>query len=218
MADRHEPDRTPSPDQWQATPDTWQLAAGAYRQDTEWRTALAGIGVRHVRTFQRMRLEHGLAVSPPEPPAGVTVHAVRDESDLRMAHRINEEAFADHWGGEPPRTFEAWLRFQRAFSGFDMGRWTIARLDGDPVAFLAGSSSRDEKGIGYVPLLGVLRSARGRGIARFLLLREFMRSASRGLPTTELTVDSRSPTGADRLYRSVGMTPTVTMDAYLRPI
>lgn len=213
-----EPDRSVPSDPWEASPQTWQLVAGAYRDDGEWRAAIAEMGLRHVRTFERLRLVHGLTVTWPDPPPAVTVHDVRDETDLRIAHRLNEETFSDHWGGEPPRPFPAWRDYQDSFGGFDPSRWSIASLAGEPVGFIAGSSSRDDRGIGYVPLLGVVRSARGRGIARFLLLREFARSAARGLATTELSVDSSSLTGADRLYRSVGMSPTLVIDSFLRPL
>lgn len=205
-------------DPWQASPRVWQLVAGAYRQDRVWSEQLQSLGLRRVRTFQRMRLEHGLAVPEPTAPAGVEVHDAVDVSDLRDAWSVHQRAFADHWGGEAQRDFAAWVEYQRAFAGFDPTLWSVAVLDDEPVGLCAASDSRLEDGIGYVPLLGIVREARGRGIARFLLRREFARSARRGLPITELTVDSESLTGADRLYRSVGMAPTLIIDSWLRPI
>ena len=55
-------------DPWQASPRVWQLVAGAYRQDRVWSEQLQSLGLRQVRTFQRMRLEHGLAVPEPTRP------------------------------------------------------------------------------------------------------------------------------------------------------
>lgn len=209
----------PGSDPWRASPQIWQMAAGAYRQDEVWSRQLERLGMVRVRTFQRMRLDHGLTPpSPPSPPAGVTVREARHESDLRDAWSVHQRAFADHWGGEPERDFDTWLEYQRSFAGFDPRLWSIAHLDGTAVALCAGSDARAEDGIGYVPLLGVLSEARGRGIARHLLQREFLRSARRGYAVTELTVDSQSLTGADRLYRSVGMAPTLVIDSWLRPI
>ncbi|MFN8126231.1 MAG: GNAT family N-acetyltransferase [Candidatus Nanopelagicales bacterium] len=208
----------PEADPWQASPATWQLAGGAYRQDEVWAEALASLGLRQVRTFQRMSLVHGTEVPLPPAPDGVTARQIADEDDLRVAHRIHQQAFADHWGGEPERTFADWLTDQRAQPGFDPALWSIAELRGTAVGLCVGSDARRELGVAYVPLLGVVREARGRGIARYLLRREFHRSALRGYGETQLTVDSESLTGADRLYRSVGMAPTVTIDAWLAPI
>ncbi len=205
-------------DPWQASPQTWQLAAGSYGQDRAWADQLQRLGLKRVRTFQRMRLDHGLTVAEPDAPVGVSIRIAETEAELCDAWWVHQRAFADHWGGEPERDFDQWLEYQRSFAGFDPRLWSVACLDDEPVGLCAGSDSRAAEGIGYVPLLGVLGRARGRGIARYLLRREFGRSAARGLGATELTVDSQSLTGADRLYRSVGMEPTLVVDSWLRPI
>ena len=46
---------------------------------------------------------------------------------------------------------------------------------------------------------------RGKGIGRALLLRTFAEFYSRGVHRVTLGVDAESPTGATRLYESVGM-------------
>ena len=47
--------------------------------------------------------------------------------------------------------------------------------------------------------------ARGRGIGRALLLHTFAQFRSRGMSRVGLGVDATSPTGANKLYESVGM-------------
>jgi GNAT superfamily N-acetyltransferase len=196
----------------------WQVVAGAYRQDVIWAAALQSHGLTRVRTFERLRLAHGDAIPVPTPPAGVTVHSVAAESDLRTFHRLHLSAFADHWGGEPERPFDEWLAWQRSHAGVREDLWRIAVADGEPVGICSGSDVRADFGVAYIPLLGVVRSARGRGIAKYLLYDQFALSAARGFPATELTVDATSQTGADQLYRSVGMRSYRVMDIWSRSL
>ncbi|MEO8107210.1 MAG: GNAT family N-acetyltransferase, partial [Actinomycetes bacterium] len=62
------------------------------------------------------------------------------------------------------------------------------------------------QGAGYVPLIGVKKHLRGRGIARALLLTAFSEYQQRGCTGVQLGVDTGNATGAIRLYESVGMT------------
>ena len=196
----------------------WQLAAGAYREDAVWAAALAALGLARVRTFERLRIEHGLSVAVEQPPPGVVVTDAAGEEGLRSFHRLHQTAFADHWGGEPERPFDEWLRWRQSQAGYRSDLWRVAELGGEPVGFCCGSDIRSDFGVAYIPLLGVVRGARGRGIARYLLHDQFALSAERGFSATELTVDSASRTGADRLYRSVGMRPYRIMDVWRCPL
>lgn len=218
-ADPDHPWKAPAP-QTAAAADSsvWQVVAGAYRQDLIWAAALQAHGLTRVRTFERLRLTHGVDVTVPAPPTGVTVHGVAAESDLRTFHRLHLSAFADHWGGEPERSFDDWLAWQRSHAGLREDLWRIAVADGEPVGICSGSDVRADFGVAYIPLLGVVRSARGRGIAKHLLYDQFALSAARGFPATELTVDATSQTGADQLYRSVGMRSYRVMDIWSRPL
>ena len=63
----------------------------------------------------------------------------------------------------------------------------------------------DRNGGGYVGALGVRRAWRGRGLGRALLHRTFGEFHSRGVRRVTLGVDAESPTGATKLYASVGM-------------
>ena len=75
-----------------------------------------------------------------------------------------------------------------------------------PAGALVGTVS--EGGAGpdgsYVAYLGVLESARGRGVATGLLRTIIADAASRGRDRVGLEVDADSPTGADGLYTSMG--------------
>ena len=100
--------------------------------------------------------------------------------------------------------------------GCDPTQWWIAEADGEPLGYLVGERRdlADEQG-GYVRQVGVLPQARGRGIARHLLHVAFAEHARRGWAWTQLGVDADNHTGATALYRSVGMAPVETVDAFV---
>ena len=61
------------------------------------------------------------------------------------------------------------------------------------------------RGGGFVDWLGVRPQWRRRGLGRALLLHAFRELHERGAGRVGLGVDSQNPTGATRLYESVGM-------------
>jgi ribosomal protein S18 acetylase RimI-like enzyme len=56
-----------------------------------------------------------------------------------------------------------------------------------------------------VAAIGVRRPWRGRGLGRALLLHTFAEFQRRGVNRISLGVDTQNPTGATKLYESVGM-------------
>jgi ribosomal protein S18 acetylase RimI-like enzyme len=56
-----------------------------------------------------------------------------------------------------------------------------------------------------VAAIGVRRPWRGRGLGRALLLHTFGEFHRRGVNRISLGVDTENPTGATKLYESVGM-------------
>jgi mycothiol synthase len=153
-------------------------------------------GYREVRRFWDMAIE--LSEEPPR--TAVAIEVFREE-DARAFHAALEEAFEDHW--EPhPESFEDWWARQQQRSNFDPSLWFLVR-DGTEVAAIARNESRVSGG--YVGALGVRRPWRGRGYGRALLLHSFGEFRRRGMTRVTLGVDAANPTGATRLYESVGM-------------
>ena len=62
--------------------------------------------------------------------------------------------------------------------------------------------------------LGVRRPWRGRGVGRALLLHTFGEFHRRGVDRVSLGVDAENPTGATRLYESVGMNTVLEQSVY----
>jgi len=166
-------------------------------------------GATLIRHFWRMRIDlDGGPVAVPSPPDGVTVRLVRDDdADLREVFRVVDTSFQDHFGNDGSRTYEQWLTSLRKRSNLDFSLWWFAELDGVPVAALLGwrLPDHEQEWTGHVGTLGTLREARGRGIGSQLLRTAFAEFAARGLHKATLGVDAANPTGAVRLYESVGM-------------
>ena len=171
-------------------------------------------GYEFVRRFWRMDLSLEDDPPAPEPIEGVTIRPFQKGIDERLAHEINERAFASHWGFTP-RTYE-----QAAVSRWD-AEWfradisLVAEADGSMVALCINGVRFDD---GYVEDLGVLEEYRGRGIGEALLRKSFQIFKGLGLERASLNVDSDNVTGAMRLYERVGMKTGTCYDIYERTL
>ncbi len=173
-------------------------------EDDAVRRALYGRhGFRYVRTF--LRLEVDLAEAPAAAvwPAGIAARRFRRHRDEAAVHAAGEEAFQDHWRPDS-MDLDEWLAFRFERPDLDLDLWWVA-WDGESVA---GSLLAFESPLGgYVDSLFVRRPWRAHGLGRALLREAFAELRRRGLPRAYLGVDSENPTGAMRLYESVGMRP-----------
>jgi ribosomal protein S18 acetylase RimI-like enzyme len=189
---------------------------GTYRDDTLMREAASDAGFRPSTVFHRMRVDHETVPDPVAPP-GVTLRTgPGDEQFRRTAHAVLNESFAGHYGWSA-KSFEDWQRTLEQDSTFDWPMLTVAELDGAPAGILVVTDQfvADEK-CGYVADLGVLSSARGRGIAKYLLRIAFRNDAAAGRVGTLLHVDTNNTTPALGLYESVGMRPVLVIDVWRR--
>ena len=87
---------------------------------------------------------------------------------------------------------------------------------GDAVAGSRCAGGR-ATGIGYVDLLAVQKSERGRGLGTALLLTAFAAFAQAGLREARLEVASDNP-GAFRIYERAGMTPGDRVEVFEKPV
>ncbi len=198
-----------------------QLDTGAFVDDERQQRWLARAGLRKVRTWWQMSrpvpAQEGEPGAFPVPRDGVLIRQVGpgpdgmpDLNDLRSVHDVLEAAFADHFNSYE-ETFDEFCARLRADPGHRWDHWWLAEVvDGatpGPAGALVGEVSLGGKGRldgSYVAYMGVLESARGRGIAKSLLHTVIADAARRGRDRVGLEVDADSPTGADGLYRSMG--------------
>lgn len=191
-----------------------QVDQGCYRDDTAFAAVLRAAGFAAATSFHRLRRPLDGPVDVPLPD-GVEIERADDLTDavLRRAHALHMSSFDGHFGFVP-RPYDEWLAAHEARE-VGTGPFWFARADGRDVGFLTETDAfvADERS-GYVQHLGVERDARGRGIARTLLLSSFAHMRERGRVAALLSVDTGNATGAMRLYASVGMEPVVVIDAW----
>jgi GNAT superfamily N-acetyltransferase len=200
-----------------------QIDTGAFADDDRQHRFLEGAGFTKVRTWWQMSrpVTSDEATLVPDPVAwerkGVRFRLVGreddgmpDESCLRAVHDVLEGAFTDHFNSAE-ETFDEFIHRLREDPGHRWDHWWLAELLDDPeapepVGALVGTVSEGGEGPdgSYVSYLGVLESARGRGVATGLLRTIIADAAARGRDRVGLEVDADSPTGAEGLYTSMG--------------
>lgn len=147
----------------------------------------------------------------PELPAGLRIRPCATDADRESAHRLYQAAFAEHFDFQP-RSYEQWLH------DIDAGTldWSLVWIVSDPELGDAGFlvARNDREAMGWIPHLGVLRDARGRGLGGLLLRHAFAAFAGRGRDTVGLGVDTANVTGAPELYGRNGMTLHYAVDTW----
>jgi len=209
---------SPPADPYDLTPDIWQVVCASFAADRAYAEVLSSLGFRPIRRFWRMLLDLA-SVSPTEPPApaGVSRRVASGDQDRRVLHALFTASFAEHFGTHE-RAFDEWIASVEALPGTDPDRWWIATLDGRDVGLCILDDSKAEFGEGYVRTLGVIESARGRGIGRWLLECAAADAVARGRTGLALAVDGENTTGATALYESVGFATRQVIDLWCCPI
>jgi mycothiol synthase len=139
-------------------------------------------------------------------PEGVEVRPVV-EADHRRIWDADDEAFQDHWGAKQ-RTEEDFVRW---FTGpnTDTDLFRVA-WDGDEVAGsvwnVIWTEENESIGIkrGWLEHISVRRPWRKRGLATALIADSLRMFRDMGMEEGALGVDSENPSGALRLYESLG--------------
>ena len=139
-------------------------------------------------------------------PAGLDVRPVAPEH-YRAVWDAKEEARQDHWGYGPTTDsdFERWMEMRT----FAPHLWKVA-WDGGQVAGMVLNRLDEEKNAryhrqrGYNEYVFVRRPWRRRGLARSLLVQSIEMFKAMGMEETALGVDTQNPSGALKLYESVG--------------
>ena len=175
---------------------TWTTAA-----DSAAAALFEGRGYHEARRFYDMAIELDGPVTEPALPDGLVLEPFREE-DARAFHHALDEAFEDHWEHHS-RPFEDWWAVRQSVHDYTPELWFVVR-DGDEIAATI-INDPERNGGGYVGALGVRRGWRGRGLAKALLHHSFAEFLRRGQTRVTLGVDADSPTGATKLYESVGM-------------
>jgi mycothiol synthase len=190
----------------------------AYRQDERTNGWLRERSYQVATTFTRMRIDLTGPVAAHELPADVVVRrSDADPRDMLIAHDLHESSFVEHYGFVP-RTLE---KFREGFEEHGPG-WSslwLAEIGGRPSGLLIGTQQFvEEENAGYVRIVGVPPDARGRGLAKALLLTYFAAAYDDGRSAVLLHVDEANVTNALALYEAVGMRPVLQIDAWAKQV
>ncbi|MEP1123214.1 MAG: GNAT family N-acetyltransferase [Ilumatobacter sp.] len=156
-------------------------------------------------------LDDVAAMPAPAAVDGITIVPWPDGRDEEIRREKND-AFMDHWGSTPS-SVEDWHAQVHGF-GARPDLSFVALDDEDRVVAHALNHryEADDELLGrseaWIDSLGTLEAWRGRGVASALIVRSLQAFAEAGLTHAALAVDSENPTGASRLYRSLGFGPS----------
>lgn len=182
----------------------------AYEQIADLQRLVSRLGFVPVRWFEELLLALE-ALPPASSPSGVTIIPWPDDRDEELRH-VKNASFADHWGSIPISA-EDWGSGVNGFgSRLDL---SFAATDSATGALIGHCLNKhypaDEELLGrrdgWIDNLGTLREWRGRGIASSLIAHSLNAFAEAGFSHASIGVDTDSPTGASRLYRSFGFEP-----------
>lgn len=181
---------------------------------------LEAAGFAPTRRFHELRRDLSHPLAAPAPPDGITIRRWDDRWSEPTRH-AHIEAFADHWGSDPPDE-EAW-RHHFVGPNFRADLSLVALGDDEVVGYLLADvweQDWDVKGYreAWIGTLGTRRPWRGRGVASALVLACMQRMRVAGMEFAAIGVDSESLTGADRLYAQLGFELQRVLVRYSLPV
>lgn len=170
----------------------------------------ARAGLRPVRYWVDMQVVFDDAQERqplPALPDGLVLRAATAD-DVEGMRQAKNDAFRDHWGSQPmlAADWHGYLTAEK--SRLDLSRVVVDEqgavlaftvVESDPGAFAARGRS-----FAYLHWVGVVRRARGRGLAPLVLAATLDAVRDAGLSAAVLDVDSENPSGAVGLYERLG--------------
>ncbi len=172
------------------------------------------------RYFYRMACPLDGPLAEPQLPDGFTLAA--GSLDAEAWAQLFNQSFIDHWNHKPTTAEE--IAHHRSDPTYRADLDLVAYApDGTPAAFCWGSikeaeNQRSGRNDGQIGLLGTRRGFRKIGLGRAMLLTGMRALKAAGANTATLGVDASSPTGATRLYESVGFQVALTRNLYGRDV
>jgi ribosomal protein S18 acetylase RimI-like enzyme len=164
-------------------------------------------------------IKRGVDDVPDAPtPPGIEIRAAAGP-EIRTILAAEDEAFRDHPGhrdwteGDTANVLES--------PYYDPGLWRVAWAGEDVAGVVETWVYRDENerlgySRGWLNRVSVRRPWRKRGLARALIAASFEALRERGIADACLGVDAHNPSGALRLYESMGFEQMLSGRMYVR--
>ena len=177
-------------------------------------------GFEKVRHFFEMTRDLNQPIPDVVVPDGLEIRPIRID-ELRKLWRADVEAFKDHWGGfeDTEESYQRWI----SRPDLDTSLWVVL-FDGEKVAGASinavSKEENEQLGVNRAWLHSVFttREYRRRGVAHAAVTASLKLLKERGYDTGILGVDATNPTGAVRVYESVGFTIAERSTAWRKPM
>jgi mycothiol synthase len=197
-----------------------QLRSGSLTPDRA--ALLEQQGFAIARYFHRMVRPLDMPIPEPQFPEGFALSHLRSEDEAEAWVASFNQSFIDHYNHHDMTVEERkhWMHEEH----YQAERDLIARApDGTIAAFCWCSVNPDDnartgRNEGWIAILGTRRGFRRIGLGRAMLLAGLQRLKADGMGTAKLGVDADSPTGATRLYESVGFQVLRTITSYTKDL
>jgi mycothiol synthase len=187
-----------------------------------------GIGVLEAHGFEPVRywfkMERPLdePIAEPHFPEGYTLRHLQGEEDVAPWVDCFNQSFIDHWNHHPVtiESHKHWLTDPKYRSELDLRAVTP---DGTVAALCfciidPKDNLRNNRSHGWIAELGTRRGHRKIGLGTAMLLAGMKKLKAEGMQKAMLGVDAENPSGALRLYESVGFRTVMTSVTYSKEL
>lgn len=193
-----------------------KLLAGAGAEQAERITFLERCGFRIERYFLTMVRSLSEPIPEPQLPDGFTLRPIQGEPDAQAWVELCNDTFIDHWNYHPD-TIEA-FKHKLKHPDFRPDLSVVAIAPDGTWAAFCDCYIPKQGNQGWINLLGTRRGYRKQGLARSMLQAVMQQLKVEGVETAMLYVDAENPSGARRLYESVGFQTTHSQIAYVKDV
>ena len=198
------------------------LSSSTREEDTERRTLLERHGLVANRFFFRMQRLLDQPIPEPLLPTGVTLTHTAGMADAERWVAAYNQSFIDHWNFHMATVerHQHWLTDPKYRTDLDL----VAVTEDNTIAAFCfcfvdpDDNARNNRSEGWINLLGTRRGFRQMGLGRAMLLAGMRALKQAGMAVAKLGVDAENPTGALRLYQSVGFEVAFTNVSYVKDI
>lgn len=199
------------------------------RMNTSAIRLLERFGLEPIRYFADLRVD----LSQPTPAkSSRPTSATRATSGFRIvpwdlarneeARAVKNAAFMDHWGSTPTAP-ESWATQTSGFGSRPDWSYFAVNEDNQIIGHLITHRFENDDDLlgakyAWIDNIGTLAEWRGRGVASQLITTALAKYREAGMQFAALGVDSDNPTGAYRLYESLGFVPWRQTVTYQRVV